>query len=460
MALGQYRIYGENQLKSFIDSLRNTAQDNRFTNDIISKFQQYETRRRDWVEKDPIVELDENIFNDLRSADEQTRSRAGEIILGKINVKIALLPPLVPVANALANPNIDLNRDNKYTTADAAAKAAADAAGPNPNIHAGGGEARLLRRRQPRALAVGDVAAAGAQAGGAPGRDAGGAAAVAPEVGDGNREAIPAADDRDEAAPAADADDEAVDDENENENENDVRVAQPILRTYQEASDAGKKRLKELAADEPETLEYHGPEMSFQTYREVTQKMYEDHEDPSIRLTRPNRQGTMEFWMKAEDETEVKAMVRSYDNETGSPKLELKNPPDDHFITAMLDNNKDIMPLEMTNPCIKSKNDHDNENTALRILEASIIAGRAVQLHEDDIAKLKTSSSDENRKLYHFLDSLLQEGAENQLTAFRKHVSDTPNWALADSIKHFEHFGDFEPPEPADAAIVLGPQRR
>jgi hypothetical protein len=183
-------------------------------------------------------------------------------------------------------------------------------------------------------------------------------------------------------------------------------------------------RLKALALETP--IEYIGKAMDQKTYVQNTEHIYENiHEDfpEDIFPEMDPDTNTLTVSIPSQDNTSEDVIIRSYDSVKKHPKLSITNPPDDHSIIILLDMNKDMMPLTMTNPC-------HNENTAIRIFEASVISGRPVNLAPEDSALLR--SSKEYGKRFHYLESLLQPNGTEQLKVFKKWATENEDfkWQL------------------------------
>lgn len=197
--------------------------------------------------------------------------------------------------------------------------------------------------------------------------------------------------------------------------------------TMQASFDAHKKamarRLKALALEEP--LECYGQAINYKQYMKNTEDLYKNiPKDYPIDVYSKLEEDTLTVTVPSQDDESEDVIVRSYDKKMGCPKVSITNPQDDHSIILMLDMNKDLMPLKMINPC-------NHPETAMRIFEASVISGRPLELHPDDHDML--NRSDQYRKRYQYLTSLLQENGKAQLDTFRKFATENEDWKFAAS---------------------------
>lgn len=106
-------------------------------------------------------------------------------------------------------------------------------------------------------------------------------------------------------------------------------------------------------------------------------------------------------------------LIRSLDHHN-IPKVTLSNPPDDVSINIMLEMNGDIMPLKMTQPC-------GDELIAIKLLEASLISGRPIELHPEDIKMLQDTHDAKLNARFHYLESL-KRGNGTHLKTLREQV--------------------------------------
>lgn len=184
------------------------------------------------------------------------------------------------------------------------------------------------------------------------------------------------------------------------------------------------RRTSESVSSESDT-KYSSPSIAYKVYLKSTEDLHKSIQaNPTKGLSAVmDDQGVLKVYRSTQGKNED-VFSRSYDEKNHCAKVTLKNPPSDENIKMMLDMNRDLLPLQMTSPC-------KNENTCIRLLEASIISGKQLELHDQDIAMLERSK--EYGARYRYLTGLEQEGSEAHLSAFRKFATDKTDWKFGES---------------------------
>ena len=202
----------------------------------------------------------------------------------------------------------------------------------------------------------------------------------------------------------------------------------------------GIEALADLPAIDPQLvangqLNRATPEQFHAESQRIDQIINSDRKYTDAGITSTYDQGILKVFDERTNEPEKPVLERSLIVDpvmnVSTPKIKLKNPPvNDLWITLLFEKNRDIMPLKMTKPC-------RNKEVALRIFEASLIAGSPIELDPADIRDLNSlqdSADENNRRIFQRFNNLSALAEGNQLDAFRAHVKTVKDsgeeWAL------------------------------